>query len=227
MDIGIVREAGGPGAGVALVRGSVTVGGNGFVAAFAAGVFFGAATRGRLERPVEFTETLGLFASFFVWAVFGALFVGEVITHGTSATPVVYAVLSLTVVRMVPVAIAMVGTRLHGVTIAFMGWFGPRGLASVVFTLIALEELESGGALDSLLEVATWTIFLSVLLHGLSATPLAVRYGAAIERIGGNIPELAPAREPRIRLHDLAGRHHLRRHDQRGGRSLTASLRDI
>ena len=126
---------------------SVTVGGNGFIAAFAGGILFGAATRRRLAEPVQFTETLGLSGSFLVWSLFGALFVGELLTGDLAAQPIIYAVLSLTVIRMVPVAIALVGTRLRPATVAFMGWFGPRGLASVVFTLLALEEIEhSGGA---------------------------------------------------------------------------------
>ena len=189
-------------------QGSVAIGGNGFIAAFAGGILFGAATSGRLAAPVAFTETLGLAGSFLVWSLFGALFVGELLTQEFSAQPVVYAVLSLTVIRMVPVAIALLGTQLRRATVAFMGWFGPRGLASVVFTLLALEEIErSGGAM--LLETVTWTILLSVVLHGISARPLAARYGASIAKTG-EIPEKAPAAEPRIRLHDLAGRHHLR-----------------
>jgi sodium/hydrogen antiporter len=110
---------------------------------------------------------------------------------------------------MVPVAIALAGTRLRPATVAFMGWFGPRGLASVVFTLIALKELEHSGAGDMLVETATWTILLSVVLHGISASPLAAWYGAAMAK-AGPVPENAPAGEPRIRLHDLAGRHHLK-----------------
>jgi NhaP-type Na+/H+ or K+/H+ antiporter len=187
-------------------QGSVTVGGNGFIAAFAGGILFGAATRQRLAEPVQFTETLGLAGSFLVWSLFGALFVGELVTQDLAAQPIVYAVLSLTVIRMVPVAIALIGTHLRRATVAFMGWFGPRGLASVVFSLLALEEIERGGAM--LLETVTWTILLSVVLHGISASPLAARYGASIAK-AGKIPEKAPAGEPRIRLHDLAGRHRL------------------
>ena len=126
-------------------QGSVTIGGNGFIAAFAGGILFGAATRGRLAAPVQFTETLGLAGSFLVWSIFGALFVGELLTQELAAQPILYAVLSLTVIRMVPVAIALVGTHLRRATVAFMGWFGPRGLASVVFTLLALEEIEHSG----------------------------------------------------------------------------------
>jgi sodium/hydrogen antiporter len=122
--------------GLALLayQGAVTIGGNGFIAAFAGGILFGAATRRRLAEPVQFTETLGLAGSFVVWSLFGALFVGELLTQDLAARPVVYAILSLTVIRMVPVAIALTGTHLRRTTVAFMGWFGPRGLASVVFT---------------------------------------------------------------------------------------------
>ena len=187
-------------------EGAVTVGGNGFIAAFAGGILFGAATRQRLAEPVQFTETLGLSGSFVVWSIFGALFVGELLTRGLSARPIIYALLSLTVIRMVPVAVALTGTQLRPATVAFMGWFGPRGLASVVFTLLALEEIEHSGSGSMLVETVTWTILLSVVLHGISASPLATRYGASIAR-AGKVPETAPAGEPQIRLHDLAGRH--------------------
>jgi sodium/hydrogen antiporter len=190
---------------VLAYQGSVAIGGNGFVAAFAGGVLFGAATRGRLAAPVQFTETLALTGSFVVWSLFGALFAGELLTQDLAARPIVYAILSLTVIRMVPVAIALTGTHLRRATVAFMGWFGPRGLASVVFTLLALEEIERGGG-AMLLQTVTWTILLSVVLHGISASLLAARYGASIAK-AGTIPEKAPAGEPRIRLHDLAGRH--------------------
>ena len=187
--------------------GAVAIGGNGFVAAFVGGILFGAATRrGRLKEAGRFTETLGLAATYLVWSIFGALFVGELLTHDLSTRPIIYAVLSLTVIRMVPVAIALIGTHLRPATVAFMGWFGPRGLASVVFTLIALEEFAHSGGAPMLAATATWTILLSVVLHGITASPLAARYGAAIGK-AGEVPEKAPAGEPRIRIHDLAGRH--------------------
>ena len=191
-------------------EGSVWIGGNGFVAAFVGGILFGAVTRGLLEPAGRFTETLGLAASFVVWAIFGAIFVGDLFTREISAQPIVYAVLSLTVIRMVPVMIAMVGTHLRLATLTFMGWFGPRGLASVVFTLIAVTEFEHSGAATTLVQTATWTILFSVVLHGASASPVAARYGTSIAK-AGNVPEKAPAGEPGIRLHDLAGRHVLSR----------------
>lgn len=191
-------------------EGSVWIGGNGFVAAFVGGILFRAATRGALEPSGRFTETLGLSASFVVWAIFGAFFVGDLFGHEISAQPIVYAIVSLTLIRMVPVAIAMMGTHLRPTTVAFMGWFGPRGLASVVFTLIAIEEFDHSTAAATLVQTATWTILFSVVLHGVSASPIAAKYGASIAR-AVDVPEKAPAGEPRIRLHDLAGRHVLSR----------------
>ncbi len=185
--------------------GSVAIGGNGFVAAFAGGILFGAATKRRLAKPVEFTETLGTSLSFLVWTLFGALFVGELLNRDLSVRPIVYALLSLTIIRMVPVAFALIGTHLRPSTVAFMGWFGPRGLASVVFTLLALEEIEHSGDGAMLFQTVTWTILLSVALHGISASPLAAIYGASITKAGA-IPEKGPSSEPAIRLHDLAGR---------------------
>jgi NhaP-type Na+/H+ or K+/H+ antiporter len=187
-------------------EGSVWIGGNGFVAAFVGGILFGAVTRGALEPSGRFTETLGLSASFVVWAIFGAVFVGDLFGHEISAQPIVYAIVSLALIRTVPVAISMIGMHLRPATVAFMGWFGPRGLASVVFTLIAIEEFERSSAATTLVQTATWTILFSVVLHGVSASPIAARYGASIAK-AGSVPETAPAGEPSIRLHDLAGRN--------------------
>jgi sodium/hydrogen antiporter len=182
--------------------GAVAIGGNGFVAAFVGGLLFGASMAARMNEPVEFAETVGLFASFFVWTVFGALFVGPVVTGAIEPLPILYAVISLTIVRMVPVGAALRGTGLRRDTVGFMGWFGPRGLASVVFTLIAVEELHGAGAI-AIEEIATWTILLSVVAHGLSAGPLARVYGRRLHE-AGDIPELAEAPEPRIRRRSVA-----------------------
>jgi len=179
--------------------GAVAIGGNGFVAAFVAGLLFGASTASKVHEPVEFTETIGLFASFFVWTVFGALFVGPEITGHVEPVAILYAVVSLTLVRMVPVAAALASMGLRRDTVAFMGWFGPRGLASVVFTLIAVEELHAAGPVaHDIAEFATWTILLSVVAHGLSAGPLARIYGQRLDGVT-DIPEMAVSPEPRIR----------------------------
>jgi len=179
--------------------GAVEIGGNGFVSAFVAGLVFGAVAS-RQEEAIGFTEDASLFASFLVWVIFGASFVGPVLAGSVDVPAIVYAVLSLTVVRMVPVAIALIGTGFRGKTVAFMGWFGPRGLASVVFTLIAIEEL--GGMTPvglPLFQIATWTILLSVILHGLTARPLAAAYGDRIRAEDPTAPELVELPQPRVR----------------------------
>ena len=178
--------------------GSVELGGNGFVSAFVAGLVFGAVDEGN-RAAISFTEDVALFASLLVWVIFGAYFAGPVLAGGFDASAVVYAVLSLTVIRMVPVAVALLGKGFRPLTMGFMGWFGPRGLASVVFTLIAVEELQ-GTAVDTpLFEVATWTILLSVLLHGLTARPFSAAYGARIRSGPADLPKLVEMPEPRVR----------------------------
>jgi NhaP-type Na+/H+ or K+/H+ antiporter len=97
---------------------------------------------------------------------------------------------------MLPVAIALFKTGLRPDTVAVMGWFGPRGLASVVFTLIAFAAFnESGRPVDTLVSTAVWTILLSVLLHGLSAVPLSKWYGARLATAGSAHAELAETAE--------------------------------
>jgi sodium/hydrogen antiporter len=112
---------------------------------------------------------------------------------------VLYAVLSLTAVRMVPVALACLKSGLDRDTVLFVGWFGPRGLASLVFALLALEEL--GEAADEAVAVIGVTVFLSVLAHGVSAAPLAARYGRAAAargpEPGGPVPDLPVRGLPR------------------------------
>jgi NhaP-type Na+/H+ or K+/H+ antiporter len=183
--------------------GAVEIGGNGFVSAFTAGLVFGAAGGARRREAIGFTEDASLFASFVVWVIFGASFVGPVLAGPMDATFVVYALLSLTVIRMAPVAIALIGKGFGGGTVGFMGWFGPRGLASVVFTLLAVEELVDTSIDLPLFEVATWTILLSVVLHGLSARPLAAAYGSWIGSGDPSAPELVDVPEPRVWRHHL------------------------
>jgi len=120
--------------------GAITVGGNGFVAAFCAGLAFGAAAGRRGPAEVVFLEQVSGLVSLLVWAAFGVIAV-PIMLNGLTVTIVVYAVLSLTLVRMLPVALALIGAGLDRRSVAFIGWFGPRGLASLVFALIAVEEL--------------------------------------------------------------------------------------
>lgn len=163
--------------------GALTAGGNGFVAAFCGGLAFGAAAGRRERAEVVFLEQASGVVSLLVWLGFGMIAVPLVLA-GVSVTTVVFAVLSLTLVRMLPVALALIGTGLDRRTVAFVGWFGPRGLASLVFALLAVEEL--GPRADPAVVAIAVTVLLSVLAHGASAAPLATRYGKAVS---GREPE--------------------------------------
>jgi sodium/hydrogen antiporter len=151
---------------------------NGFVAAFVAGSAFGALTARGEEREVYYVEqTCGL-ASMISWLLFGALAVPDIAADWDWRIGL-YAVLSLTVIRILPVAISLLGARMDWSTVFFIGWFGPRGLASVVFALIALEELQGlPGPIEEIVATISLTVLLSVFLHGLTAQPLAGRYAA-------------------------------------------------
>src|SRR3954451_3392320 len=179
---------------------SLVLDGNGFVAAFCAGLAFGAGAGPRGPAELLFVEQMGSLVSLLVWLAFGAIAV-PIMIERFDARIVGYAVLSLTLLRMVPVALAAVGSRLDRATVLFVGWFGPRGLASLVFALLALEEIGSGA--DEAVAVIAATVFLSVLAHGLSAAPLAARYGraAAARRPdpGVHVPDLPGRRPPRPR----------------------------
>jgi sodium/hydrogen antiporter len=164
---------------VVLVAGEA--GGNFFVAAFIGGLVFGAAAKTDAPESVELAELAGSLLSLVLWFIFGAGFVVSAF-EDLDFRVVVYAVASLTVVRMVPVAIALLGSGQGRMTAAFVGWFGPRGLASVVFALLAVEEL---GHTDSRVEAAVdtiaVTIVFSVVAHGVTARPLATRYVEAVQ----------------------------------------------
>jgi NhaP-type Na+/H+ or K+/H+ antiporter len=150
------------------------LGGSGFIGAFVAGMAFGHFVRRDTEDLTVFSEDLAQILDGATFLVFGAVLLGPAFEH-LSWRIVVYALLSLTLVRMVPVAIALLGTRARWPTVGFLGWFGPRGLASIVFAVIVVEDAHLPHVATIL--VATYfTIGMSVLLHGLTAAPLAQRY---------------------------------------------------
>lgn len=168
------------GLAVCAYASAVALHGNGFIAAFVAGLAFGTTGGRRGEPLVPFVEETGALVSLLVWLAFGAVAVVPAVKLLTWQT-VLYAVLSLTVVRMVPVAVALAGTGLDRATVALVGWFGPRGLASVVFALLALEEIGSPTA-NHAVAVITVTVLLSVVVHGATADPLAKRYARLVAR---------------------------------------------
>lgn len=175
---------------LATYFGSVALGGNGFIAAFVGGLFFSYITRNRQHHIVEFTETTGTVLSLFVWTTFGSILVIPLFIN-FNPLALLYAVLSLTLIRMLPVAISLIGKHFRSDTQLLMGWLGPRGLASVVFTIMAYESFhEASRPYELLFAIAGWTIFLSVLLHGFSALPLARWYANRLKTAPASIPEL-------------------------------------
>jgi sodium/hydrogen antiporter len=173
--------------------------GNGFIAAFVGGLAFGSTAGQRGERLVPFVEETGAVLSLLTWLAFGAVAVVPALESLSWQVPL-YAAGSLTVIRMIPVAVALAGTGLRPAAVAFVGWFGPRGLASVIFALLALEEL-GGRAASPAVTVITLTVLLSVILHGASAEPLARRYGGLLgPAVKGAKPAGATAEIPARRL---------------------------
>jgi sodium/hydrogen antiporter len=174
-------------------------GGSGFIAAFVAGALFGLLGGGEVAQTMRFTEEAGLALDSVTFLVFGAVLLGPSLEH-LSWQIVLYAVLSLTAVRMVPVALSLLGTRARFTTVAFMGWFGPRGLASIVFAVI-VEDAHLPHA-SVIVTITYVTVGLSVLAHGVSAAPFVdryVRWFTAASELDPNLMETRPAHEHRLR----------------------------
>jgi NhaP-type Na+/H+ or K+/H+ antiporter len=172
---------------LACVLASEATGASMFIAAFVAGLAAQAGFRDVGRHSVEFTEEWGQLLNYFVFFLFGGL-VARALPEFDLAV-VLYAVLSLTLVRMLPVAIALAGTGLARSTVLFMGWFGPRGLASIVLGLVYLEKGTSLPGASTLRLAVMATVLLSIVAHGLSALPGIRRYAAAIAELDRNAPE--------------------------------------
>jgi sodium/hydrogen antiporter len=152
-------------------------GGNGFIAAFTGGLAAGRVGAVSGDRIFEFTEEQGQLLGLAVFFVFGTVAISFL--DAADLGVVVYAALSLTIVRMVPVALAVRGMGFRPSTVAFMGWFGPRGLASIILALVVAEEEPELPALGVILAAMTVTVLASVVLHGLTALPFVRAYAAA------------------------------------------------
>ena len=166
---------------------SEMVGASMFIASFVAGLTVQVGFKDAGKDSVEFTEEWGQVVNLSVFFLFGVLILKDWPQY---TLPVfLYAVLSLTVVRMVPVAIALIGTGLSPASVVFMGWFGPRGLASIVLGLVYLEEgMYLPGESTTRLAVIV-TVALSIFAHGFSAMPGINLYGRKIAALGPNAPE--------------------------------------
>lgn len=194
---GAMRQIGTLAIAAVAFAGAELAGGNGFVAAFVAGMAFGFAAAAECSGAADFAEDEGQLLTLVTFLFFGAILLGPRL-DALDLSIGLAAVLSLTVLRMVPVAISLIGERLAMPTVLYLGWFGPRGLASILFGLGVIEET----ALDDtvFLDVVAWTVAASIVLHGLSAGPAAARYADWFDRNGGAaepMPESAPVEEMR------------------------------
>jgi NhaP-type Na+/H+ or K+/H+ antiporter len=153
--------------------------GSGFIACFVAGLIFGGFETDHKESFLDAAEGIGNSMALITWFVFGVAALGLTWQH-LDWRILLYALLSLTVVRILPVFISVIGMKLRWDTRLFLGWFGPRGLASIVFVVL-VQDKELSGA-EILLPTVGTTILLSVLLHGLTANPLSRKYGARIAK---------------------------------------------
>lgn len=155
------------------------IGGNGFIAAFSAGVAIGNTLKHINEEIFEFAESEGQLLNLIIFFLFGVALLPQAWGH-VSWDIVVYALLSLTLIRMVPVFLSLIGKHLRWETTIFLGWFGPRGLASILFVLLVLEHAKITH--ESLVfNTVIVTVALSVLLHGLTALPGVSAYAAALK----------------------------------------------
>ena len=173
---------------------------NVFIAAFVAGLAFGAACRTQRAEPevAELLETTTDLMGYVVWFLAGGLVV-TVLTAGFQWQWLVLAVLALTVLRMVPVALVLLGSGLHRRSVVFIGWFGPRGLATVIFGLLAVESLgQDNPVIATTIGVVSLVVVLSVFAHGISAGPWARSYGAWVGR-HPELPEAAESSHPAVR----------------------------
>lgn len=176
---------------------AAAVGASGFVAAFVAGMTFGVVAREHCQGLYDFTEQEGHLLALVTFLMVGGVLGGDALADA-GPTHWLYAALSLTAVRMLPISLALLGTGLRPVTHLYLGWFGPRGLASMVFALLIVEESGLPVA-EELFDIVTLTVLLSVVLHGATASVGARRYATWLRRgapSGGGAEHEAVAEHP-------------------------------
>jgi sodium/hydrogen antiporter len=168
--------------------------GSGFVGAFVAGIAMGAVAPGVATRHETTADSIGELLVLLVFALFGADAIWPAFAH-LDWQVLLYAVLSLTIVRIIPVAISLIGGGFARATQLYLGWFGPRGTASVIFALIVVEEAKLP-ATSLIVHVVAVTVTLSIVAHGLTARPGAGAYARAVELMRGRAPSAPEFAEP-------------------------------
>jgi NhaP-type Na+/H+ or K+/H+ antiporter len=155
--------------------GAQAAGGSGFIACFTGGLAFGGLVKQNKQVLLSGAEGAGKLLSILTWAMFGAAVVGHYVAD-MDWKIVAYSLLSLSIVRMLPVSLSLLGLGVRWDAQLFLGWFGPRGLASIVFAVIAIDQNVAGSKI--LATCVVCTVALSVIAHGLSANPFAAAYSA-------------------------------------------------
>lgn len=181
--IGAIALAGGAYLGATLVDG------NGFIAAFVAGLCFGHVVKGQCKFVYEFTESEGQMLSWGAFFLLGIAMVPEALGHLTWQMAALILV-SLFVVRPLAISISLIGTDASATSRAFFGWFGPRGLATALFALLIVEEIDHTLS-EPILAIAINAVWISAVLHGLSAVPGAKWYAGRVAKMG-DCPETMP-----------------------------------
>ena len=156
------------------------IGGSGFIAAFIGGLALGYIVKDAGKILIDFSEAEGQLLNLGVFFLLGIVVLP--LLYNITWQILLYSILSLTVIRMLPVAISLIGTKLGKDTVLFIGWFGPRGLASIVLALLALEELKVFPGDTTFITVVFLTVLLSVFAHGLTASPLSNLYARRISK---------------------------------------------
>ena len=177
--------------GIAAYGLAVPLGGSGFIAAWLAGLVLGRTTRDELEDVNAFSETLGTALTMTSFMVFGAVILGPILS-GITWKVILYALLSLTLIRMLSVANAMLGSGLQPVSVLFLGWFGPRGLASIVLAGVVVESSGIAGA-DVIVTVTAITVGISVFAHGMTSWIGSQAYGDWWEQHSAGGPSVMEA----------------------------------
>ena len=163
---------------VAMIASAQALGGSGFIACFVGGLLLSGLGERHKEELLRGAEHMGEALALLTWVVFGGIVVVRLIDRVTWQA-LLYAVLSLTVIRMLPVFLCLIGTRTSIADKLFIGWFGPRGLATIVFAVLVLDEKLPGN--DTIMLAAGWTVLLSVVAHGVTANPLVKAIGVRRE----------------------------------------------
>lgn len=158
-------------------------GGSGFIACFVGGLLLSALGARPKRELLRGAEHMGEALALLTWVVFGGIVVARMIDRVTWHA-LLYAVLSLTVIRMLPVFLCLIGTQTSTADKLFIGWFGPRGLATIVFAVLVFDEKLPGN--DTIMLAAGWTVLLSVIAHGVTANPLVKQLGQRSADLGAS-----------------------------------------